>query len=133
MLNRHLVPSENRLAEFDSATMVPAKFRAYIKARAKERPVLSDFYTNTMTTPGHTQYTIFKQGHPLHRKLRLDAFLNQKKADLRYMNNQSLLRPRHLTYFERKSATNNTNKQQQQSSLPSPPPPQPKHLHKGTS
>ncbi|KAJ2052378.1 hypothetical protein H4S04_001371 [Coemansia sp. S16] len=131
--------------------MVPAKFRAYVEARAKERPVLSDFYTNTMTTPGHTQYTIFKrtpngiskrmnkegkrkgEGHPLHRKLRLDAFLNQKKADLRYMNNQSLLRPRHLTYFERKSATNNTNKQQQQSSLPSPPPPQPKHLHKGTS
>ncbi|KAJ2444466.1 hypothetical protein GGI03_007830, partial [Coemansia sp. RSA 2337] len=61
MLNRHLVPSENRLAEFDSATMVPAKFRAYVEARAKERPVLSDFYTNTMTTPGHTQYTIFKR------------------------------------------------------------------------
>ncbi|KAJ2259556.1 hypothetical protein EV176_006872, partial [Coemansia sp. RSA 451] len=67
-------------------------FKEYLKARAQVADKLTRFYNETYTVhPTSThQIHMFKtsepQSFPLHRKLRLSAYVNQKQADQRLIN-----------------------------------------------
>ncbi|KAJ1667665.1 hypothetical protein IW140_001278 [Coemansia sp. RSA 1813] len=68
--------AETRLAAFSCTSIFPGKYEQYVRTRAAVWPVLSKFYTNTMTTS--------KNGNspqPIHRKLRQSAHIKQQQAD----------------------------------------------------
>ncbi|KAJ1765951.1 hypothetical protein IW140_006320 [Coemansia sp. RSA 1813] len=68
--------AEARLAAFSCTSIFPGKYEQYVRTRAAVWPVLSKFYTNTMTTS--------KNGNspqPIHRKLRQSAHIKQQQAD----------------------------------------------------
>ncbi|KAJ2569518.1 hypothetical protein IW140_003072 [Coemansia sp. RSA 1813] len=68
--------AEARLAAFSCTSVLPGKYEQYVRTRAAVWPVLSKFYTNTMTTS--------KNGNnpqPIHRKLRQSAYIKQQQAD----------------------------------------------------
>ncbi|KAJ1665958.1 hypothetical protein EV178_002804 [Coemansia sp. RSA 1646] len=70
--------AEARLAAFSCTSVLPGKYEQYVRTRAAVWPVLSKFYTNTMTTS--------KNGNspqPIHRKLRQSAHIKQQQADER--------------------------------------------------
>ncbi|KAJ1764609.1 hypothetical protein IW140_006577 [Coemansia sp. RSA 1813] len=70
--------AEARLAAFSCTSILPDKYEQYVRTRAAVWPVLSKFYTNTMTTS--------KNGNspqPIHRKLRQSAHIKQQQADER--------------------------------------------------
>ncbi|KAJ2212158.1 hypothetical protein IW140_005039 [Coemansia sp. RSA 1813] len=70
--------AEARLATFSCTSILPDKYEQYVRTRAAVWPVLSRFYTNTMTTS--------KNGNspqPIHRKLRQSAHIKQQQADER--------------------------------------------------
>ncbi|KAJ1770307.1 hypothetical protein LPJ74_003311 [Coemansia sp. RSA 1843] len=65
---------EARLAAFSCTSTLPGKYGQYVRTRAAVWPVLSRFYTNTMTTS--------KNGNspqPIHRKLRQSAHIKHNK------------------------------------------------------
>ncbi|KAJ1769898.1 hypothetical protein LPJ74_003619, partial [Coemansia sp. RSA 1843] len=68
--------AEARLAAFSCTSIFPGKYEQYVRTRAAVWPVLSRFYTNTMTAS--------KNGNspqPIHRKLRQSAHIKQQQAD----------------------------------------------------
>ncbi|KAJ1668182.1 hypothetical protein EV178_000843 [Coemansia sp. RSA 1646] len=68
--------AEARLSAFPCTSIFPSKYEQYVRTRAAVWPVLSKFYTNTMTTS--------KNGNspqPIHRKLRQSAHIKQQQAD----------------------------------------------------
>ncbi|KAJ1666908.1 hypothetical protein EV178_001822 [Coemansia sp. RSA 1646] len=68
--------AEARLAAFSCISIFPGKYEQYVRMRAAVWPVLSKFYTNTITTS--------KNGNnpqPIHRKLRQSAHIKQQQAD----------------------------------------------------
>ncbi|KAJ2215717.1 hypothetical protein EV179_001941 [Coemansia sp. RSA 487] len=68
--------AEAILAAFSCTSVLPGKYEQYVRTRAAVWPVLSKFYTNTMTTS--------KNGNnlqPIHRKLRQSAHIKQQQAD----------------------------------------------------
>ncbi|KAJ2833342.1 hypothetical protein FBU31_001923 [Coemansia sp. 'formosensis'] len=88
--------AEQRLKGYDPCSMDPAKFRAYVEARAGEWDLLSKFYAETPTCHAESKHqihrTLRREGfkprtHPLHRKLNLSAYLNKKQAEDRFMRN----------------------------------------------
>ncbi|KAJ1663612.1 hypothetical protein EV178_004805 [Coemansia sp. RSA 1646] len=70
--------AEARLAAFSCTAVLPDKYEQYVRTRAAVWPVLSKFYTNTMTT---SKSGISPQ--PIHRKLRQSAHIKQQQADER--------------------------------------------------
>ncbi|KAJ2352545.1 hypothetical protein GGH92_001199 [Coemansia sp. RSA 2673] len=85
--------AELYLSHFHCTTLDPEEFLEYIAARAMVWDVLSDFYSNTMTThTGSTHQVHSVNNHepcnyPFHRKLRLSAYINQQQADARLKRN----------------------------------------------
>ncbi|KAJ2882423.1 hypothetical protein H4R27_003455 [Coemansia aciculifera] len=81
--------AENRLAKYDRTSLVPEKFKAYVEARAREGPLLSEFYRKTPTKHAESSHQIHKhqdytpKTYPLHRKLNLSAYINKQQADHR--------------------------------------------------
>ncbi|KAJ1769179.1 hypothetical protein LPJ74_004240 [Coemansia sp. RSA 1843] len=74
--------AEARLAAFSCTSILPGKYEQYVRTRAAVWPVLSRFYTNTMTAS--------KNGNspqPIHRKLRQSAHIKQQQADERLAKN----------------------------------------------
>ncbi|KAJ1664078.1 hypothetical protein EV178_004449 [Coemansia sp. RSA 1646] len=68
--------AEARLATFSCTSILPGKYEQYVRTRAAVWPVLSKFYTNTMTTSKD------RNSHqPIHRKLRQSAHIKQQQAD----------------------------------------------------
>ncbi|KAJ1666524.1 hypothetical protein IW140_004629 [Coemansia sp. RSA 1813] len=68
--------AEARLAAFSCTSILPDKYEQYIRTRVTVWPVLSRFYTNTMTAS--------KSGsspQPIHRKLRQSTHIKQQQAD----------------------------------------------------
>ncbi|KAJ2555433.1 hypothetical protein EV175_002267 [Coemansia sp. RSA 1933] len=72
---RDVLDMERELSLAPSNTSNIDKFNEFLHAQAKVRPILSDFYSNTMTNGPNPL--------PLHRKLRLNAYFGQQKADKR--------------------------------------------------
>ncbi|KAJ1962179.1 hypothetical protein IWQ62_003611, partial [Dispira parvispora] len=88
--------AENSLAEVSHKTLNPHMYQRYIAARSVVWPLLSGFYAKTKTIhprSGHpmhdqTHHVVREpEGHPVHRKLRLSAYVNQKQADARLARN----------------------------------------------
>ncbi|KAJ2244274.1 hypothetical protein GGI13_006289, partial [Coemansia sp. RSA 455] len=78
--------AESWLAKFDHASLDPAKYKVYVEARAVVWPLLSGFYSKTLTKHPESKHKIHKDernnsSYPLHRKLRLSAYINQQQAD----------------------------------------------------
>ncbi|KAJ2097572.1 hypothetical protein GGI16_004528 [Coemansia sp. S142-1] len=82
------------LAKFDWASLDPAKYKAYVEARAVVWPLLSGFYSKTLTKHPESKHKIHKhkihkdkrhvvRSYPLHCKQRLSAYINQQQADYR--------------------------------------------------
>ncbi|KAJ2090893.1 hypothetical protein IW138_002296 [Coemansia sp. RSA 986] len=70
--------AEARLAAFSCTSILPDKYEHYVRTRGAVWPVLSKFYTSTMTAS--------KNGNnpqPIHRKLRQSAHIKQQQADER--------------------------------------------------
>ncbi|KAJ2823835.1 hypothetical protein GGI24_003573 [Coemansia furcata] len=73
--------------------MDPAKFKAYVEARAREWDLLSNFYADTQTSRKNAQHPDRKHGGhkicevALHRKLNLSAYLNKQQSEERLMHN----------------------------------------------
>ncbi|KAJ2865220.1 hypothetical protein GGH94_002361 [Coemansia aciculifera] len=88
--------AELYLSGFTRTTFDPDKFLDYIAARARVWDILRRFYSDTMTTyTGSTHQVHLDLGHiardyPFHRKLRLNAFINQQQADERLKLNMTL-------------------------------------------
>ncbi|KAJ1780592.1 hypothetical protein LPJ67_005832, partial [Coemansia sp. RSA 1938] len=68
-------------------------FKEYLKARAQVADKLTRFYNETYTVHPTSTHPIHKdkpkaevRAFPLHRKLRLSAYVNQKQADQRLIN-----------------------------------------------
>ncbi|KAJ1744688.1 hypothetical protein LPJ58_006564, partial [Coemansia sp. RSA 1591] len=68
-------------------------FKEYLKARAQVADKLTCFYNETYTVHPTSTHKIHKRkpkaevrAYPLHRKLRLSAYVNQKQADQRLIN-----------------------------------------------
>ncbi|KAJ2335167.1 hypothetical protein GGH92_008101, partial [Coemansia sp. RSA 2673] len=57
--------------------------KAYVEARAVVWPLLSGFYSKTLTK--HLEHVA--HSYPLHRKQRLSAYINQQQADYRLARN----------------------------------------------
>ncbi|KAJ2569591.1 hypothetical protein IW140_002999 [Coemansia sp. RSA 1813] len=70
--------AEARLAAFSRTSIFPGKYEQYVRTRAAVWPVLSRFYTNTMTTSKHRN-----SSQPIHRKLRQSAHIKQQQTDER--------------------------------------------------
>ncbi|KAJ2215186.1 hypothetical protein IW140_001035 [Coemansia sp. RSA 1813] len=70
--------AEVRLAAFSCTAVLPDKYEQYVRTRAAVWPVLSKFYTNTMTTSKNRN-----SPQPIHRKLRQSAHIKQQQADAR--------------------------------------------------
>ncbi|KAJ2089651.1 hypothetical protein IW138_003249 [Coemansia sp. RSA 986] len=68
--------AEARLAAFSCTSVLPGKYEQYVRTRAAVWPVLSRFYTNTMTTSKNRN-----NPQPIHRKLRQSAHIKQQQAD----------------------------------------------------
>ncbi|KAJ2564553.1 hypothetical protein IW140_005699 [Coemansia sp. RSA 1813] len=68
--------TEARLAAFSCTSIFPGKYEQYVRTRAAVWPVLSKFYTNTMTTSRNSN-----NPQPIHRKLRQSAHIKQQQAD----------------------------------------------------
>ncbi|KAJ2566465.1 hypothetical protein IW140_004934 [Coemansia sp. RSA 1813] len=69
--------AKTRLAAVSCTSVLPGKYEQYIRTRAAVWPVLSRFYTNTMTTSKN-------RNNPqliIHRKLRQSAHIKQQQAD----------------------------------------------------
>ncbi|KAJ2059852.1 hypothetical protein GGI17_004125, partial [Coemansia sp. S146] len=85
--------AEAWLARFDRASLVPAKYKAYVEACAAVWPLLSGFYSKTPTKHSESNHPIHKDkkhtahSYPLHRKLQLSAYINQQQADYRLARN----------------------------------------------
>ncbi|KAJ2537582.1 hypothetical protein EV175_006679, partial [Coemansia sp. RSA 1933] len=88
--------AEQRLASFCRTTVIPAGYQQYVEARRAEWPMLSNFYARTRTIHPQSSHPMHEQpqpttckprSHPLHRKLRLSAYINQKQADARLVHN----------------------------------------------
>ncbi|KAJ2061085.1 hypothetical protein GGI17_003342, partial [Coemansia sp. S146] len=85
--------AEAWLARFDRASLVPAKYKAYVEARAAVWPLLSGVYSKTPTKHLESNHPIHKDkkhtahSYPLHRKLNLSAYINQQQADYRLARN----------------------------------------------
>ncbi|KAI9311409.1 hypothetical protein BX666DRAFT_1063248 [Dichotomocladium elegans] len=100
--------AETRLAQICHSIVNAARYKLYVESRAREWSLLSSFYSRTTTTyttsthPVHNKYGPAKSdwgkrrarkmhpyvdheahNHPLHWKLRLSAYINQKQADAR--------------------------------------------------
>ncbi|KAI9317451.1 hypothetical protein BX666DRAFT_1937390, partial [Dichotomocladium elegans] len=86
--------AETRLAQICHSTVNAARYKLYVESRAREWSLLSSFYSRTTKT--HTTSTHPRRvrkmhpyvdheahNHPLHRKLRLSAYINQKQANAR--------------------------------------------------
>ncbi|KAJ2544088.1 hypothetical protein IWW35_005434, partial [Coemansia sp. RSA 1878] len=68
-------------------------FKEYLEARAQVADKLTRFYNETYTVHPTSTHPIHKdkpkaevRAYPLHRKLRLSAYVNQKQADQRLIN-----------------------------------------------
>ncbi|KAJ2240542.1 hypothetical protein GGI13_007636, partial [Coemansia sp. RSA 455] len=67
--------------------------KAYVEARAVVWPLLSGFYSKTLTKHPESKHKIHKderhmaRSYPLHRKQRLSAYINQQQADYRLARN----------------------------------------------
>ncbi|KAJ2424391.1 hypothetical protein GGF41_002803 [Coemansia sp. RSA 2531] len=67
--------------------------KAYVEARAVVWPLLSGFYSKTLTKHLESKHKIHKDerhvvhSYPLHRKQRLSAYINQQQADYRLARN----------------------------------------------
>ncbi|KAJ1771762.1 hypothetical protein LPJ74_002065 [Coemansia sp. RSA 1843] len=68
--------AEARLAAFSCTSVLPGKYEQYVRTRAAVWPVLSKFYTNTMTASKNRS-----SPQPIHRKLRQSAHIKQQQAD----------------------------------------------------
>ncbi|KAJ2538595.1 hypothetical protein EV175_006447, partial [Coemansia sp. RSA 1933] len=95
--------AENRLAGFCQTTVDPAKYQAYVEAQRAEWQMLSTFYAWMRTIHPKLSHPIHKelkhikckkpkqahkpQSHPLHCKLCLSAYINQKQADAHLVQN----------------------------------------------
>ncbi|KAJ2788993.1 hypothetical protein H4R20_007264, partial [Coemansia guatemalensis] len=100
--------AEDKLSKTSCISVDKDKFIEYLKVRAEVAPILRDFYENHLTDPtiprqkraqrknaGATDTSsalpapppapVVKQ--PLHRKLRLSAYINQQQADERLVRN----------------------------------------------
>ncbi|KAJ1770575.1 hypothetical protein IW140_003324 [Coemansia sp. RSA 1813] len=69
-----IIKAEQRLAEVSCITVNPDRFKRFIEVQAEVWPLLSKFYSCTQTNS-----TTNKK--PLHRQLRLAAYLNSQRAD----------------------------------------------------
>ncbi|KAJ2049269.1 hypothetical protein H4S04_003329 [Coemansia sp. S16] len=85
--------AELYLASFTRTTFNPDKFLDYIAARTRVWDVLRRFYSETMTTHSKSTHQIHSDpshvacDYPFHRKLKLNAFINQQQADERLKRN----------------------------------------------
>ncbi|KAJ2467194.1 hypothetical protein GGI03_001696 [Coemansia sp. RSA 2337] len=85
--------AESWLAKFDHASLDSAKYKAYVEARAVVWPLLSGFYSKTLTKHPESKHKIHKDkrhvvcSYPLHHKLWLSAYINQQQADYRLVRN----------------------------------------------
>ncbi|KAJ2556781.1 hypothetical protein EV175_001770, partial [Coemansia sp. RSA 1933] len=70
---KDVLDMERELSLAPSNTSNLDDFDKFLRAQARARPALSDFYSNTMTNGPNPL--------PLHRKLRLNAHFGQQKAD----------------------------------------------------
>ncbi|KAJ1770076.1 hypothetical protein IW140_004961 [Coemansia sp. RSA 1813] len=70
--------AEARLAAFSCTSIFPGKYGQYVRTRAAVWPVLSKFYTNTMTTSKTRN-----SPQPIHRRLRQSAHIKQQQTDER--------------------------------------------------
>ncbi|KAI8319374.1 hypothetical protein GQ54DRAFT_40123 [Martensiomyces pterosporus] len=83
--------AEDQLTKVHCSTMDPVKYRKYVETRAAVWPILSTFYSRTMTTHATVPYkasgvSTISNGeptpdYPVHRRLRLSAHINQQQAD----------------------------------------------------
>ncbi|KAJ1772058.1 hypothetical protein LPJ74_001793 [Coemansia sp. RSA 1843] len=69
--------AEARLAAFSCTSVLPDKYEQYVRTRGAVWPVLSKFYTNTMTTSKNSNNPQLI----IHRKLRQSAHIKQQQAD----------------------------------------------------
>ncbi|KAJ2088645.1 hypothetical protein IW138_004027 [Coemansia sp. RSA 986] len=72
--NNAIIEAEQRLAEVSCTTVDPDEFKRFIEVQAEVWPLLSKFYSCTQTNS-----TTNKK--PLHRQLRLAAYLNSQRSD----------------------------------------------------
>ncbi|KAJ2543772.1 hypothetical protein EV175_005954, partial [Coemansia sp. RSA 1933] len=86
--------AEAILAKVPHRSVNSEKLIYYIQIRAMVEETLWDFYESQMTTHTSSHHQVHKKrpnyqacNHPLHRKLRLSAFINQKQADSRLIWN----------------------------------------------
>ncbi|KAJ2258268.1 hypothetical protein GGI13_000653 [Coemansia sp. RSA 455] len=85
--------AELYLASFTRTTFNPDKFLDYIAARTRVWDVLRRFYSETMNTHSKSTHQIHSDpshvacDYPFHRKLKLNAFINQQQADERLKRN----------------------------------------------
>ncbi|KAJ2572243.1 hypothetical protein IW140_000992 [Coemansia sp. RSA 1813] len=69
-----IIEAEQRLAEVSCTTVDPDEFKRFIEVQAEVWPLLSKFYSCTQTNS-------IMNKKPLHRQLRLAAYLNSQRAD----------------------------------------------------
>ncbi|KAJ1922783.1 hypothetical protein LPJ71_001077 [Coemansia sp. S17] len=87
--------AENRLAKYDGTSLIAEKFKAYVETRAREGPLLSEFYSKTPTKHDKSTHQIKKdkpesytpKAYPFFRKLKLSAYINKQQADSRLVKN----------------------------------------------
>ncbi|KAJ2064891.1 hypothetical protein GGI17_000698 [Coemansia sp. S146] len=85
--------AEAWLARFDRASLVPAKYKAYVEVHAAVWSLLSGVYSKTPTKHSESNHPIHKDkkhtahSYPLHRKLQLSAYINQQQTDYRLARN----------------------------------------------
>ncbi|KAJ1663723.1 hypothetical protein EV178_004763 [Coemansia sp. RSA 1646] len=73
-LDNAVIEAEQRLAEVSCTAVDPGQFKRFIEVQAEVWPLLSKFYSCTQTNSTTNK-------RPLHRQLRLAAYLNSQRAD----------------------------------------------------
>ncbi|KAJ2793846.1 hypothetical protein H4R20_006412, partial [Coemansia guatemalensis] len=85
--------AEAQLATTTHQTIDPLEFEQYVRMRSQVSPVLRAFYEGYGTTESSAHQVHKERGgfklrqYPLHRKLRLNAYINQQQADARLAKN----------------------------------------------
>ncbi|KAJ2705364.1 hypothetical protein FB645_002534, partial [Coemansia sp. IMI 203386] len=77
--------AEAQLSKRSHCTLDPQKFRRYVELRNRVSAVLRPFYERYITASSQQDPEVHT--YPLHRKLRLSAFMNQQQADIRLAKN----------------------------------------------
>ncbi|KAJ2586185.1 hypothetical protein H4R99_008528, partial [Coemansia sp. RSA 1722] len=77
--------AEAQLSKRSHCTLDPQKFRRYVELRNRVSAVLRPFYERYITALSQQGPEV--RSYPLHRKLRLSAYMNQQQANIRLAKN----------------------------------------------